>query len=161
MKAGCRQRATKGWIPRGAFSHTDSHGLGLSPNKSATNFKIAKMNDGQYLLEILEMKFGCKLKPVMHKYKYITRTKICITVFENYFKRLIFFSCQIGFQSHFHFRQYAIFESVSGFWICFLYIHKLVVPLLHNRFCIFCDNFHTLHHHGFLSQWLVNNLRCN
>ena len=32
MKAACRQRATKGWKPRVAFSHTDFHAPGPSQN---------------------------------------------------------------------------------------------------------------------------------
>ena len=36
MKAGCKQRATKGWIPRVAFSHTEFHALGLLQNLPRT-----------------------------------------------------------------------------------------------------------------------------
>ena len=36
MKAGCKQRATKGWIPRGAFSYKDFYAIGLLPNLPKT-----------------------------------------------------------------------------------------------------------------------------
>ena len=62
---------------------------------------------------------------------------------------------QIRLQSHFRLRQYELFELISGFWICFLYIHNLV-GLVQNPFCNIGDTFHTLCRHGVRSVCLVN-----